>query len=108
MVEKVNRDGSFVLLFDESLNKNQMKQMDYHIRVWDHREVKTRKLRHYGSDFLAHVTFDDMVDSFQHCAAALPLKNMLQLSMDGPNVNWKFHQLINQQIDYSMTTMYLW
>ena len=84
LAQKIEKADAFVLLFDESMNKNQTKQMDYHIRVWEHREVKTR---YYGSDFLGHATADDMVASFEGCTAVLPLKNMLQLSMDGPNVN---------------------
>ena len=69
LAQKVADAGPFVLLFDESLNKNQMKQMDYHIKAWDHRQVKTR---YYGSDFLGHATANDMVTSFERCTADLP------------------------------------
>ena len=27
------------------------------------------------------------------------MKNLLQISMDGPNVNWKFHSMIQKQIE---------
>ena len=43
--------GPFVVLFDESLNKMQEKQMDIHIHYWNNldSEVTTR---HFGSEFL--------------------------------------------------------
>ena len=38
-----DKDCQFVLLFDESLNyKNQRKQMDFHVRIWEGQEVRTR------------------------------------------------------------------
>jgi hypothetical protein len=49
----------FVLLFDESMNsKTQNKQMDFHVRIWEGQEVRTR---YYHSEFMGHATAEDMV-----------------------------------------------
>jgi hypothetical protein len=51
---KVRMGRSFVLLFDESLNNHlQKKQLDYHVRIWEHDRVVTR---YVTSDFLGHAT----------------------------------------------------
>ena len=93
--QRIGDSGSFVLLFDESMNMNQRKQMDFHVRAWQHRQVVTR---YYGSAFLGHATAEDMVASFENSTADLATSNMLQLSMDGPNVNWKCHRVIDAQM----------
>ena len=81
--------GYFTILFDESLNKkSQTKQMDIHVRFWDGDKVVTR---YFGSQFLGHATADDMVKHFEESVvnSGLPVCNLTQISMDGPNVNWK-------------------
>ena len=90
--------SGYVLLFDETLNKkNQMKQMDFMIRVWQGQEVKTRYLT---SEFLGHATADDMHEKFEHVFEHynLPKEHLLQLGMDGPNVNWVVYNRINQDL----------
>lgn len=80
----------YAVSFDESLNKiSQKGQMDLIIRFWRNNEVNTRYLT---STFLGHATAADLLMVFttvfkEH---SLNLKNMLQVSMDGPNVNKKF------------------
>ena len=74
--------------------------MDIHVRLWDGDHVTTR---YYGSQFMGHATATDMVCHFKEATAQLNMRNVLQLSMDGPNVNWKFHDLMNEdmQTDFS-------
>ena len=36
-------------------------------------------------------------DKFDAILDQLPLQNMLQLSMDGPAINWKFHQVVDEK-----------
>ena len=92
------RSGSceFVLLFDESMNsKTQNKQMDFHVRIWEGQEVRTR---YYHSEFMGHATAADMDSVFETATSDLNLSNLLQLSMDGPNVNWKFYDIIHSRL----------
>ena len=97
LCEKLRQqDTDFVLLFDESMNKmTQKKQIDFHVRFWHSGEVHSR---YYTSEFMGHATAEDMVVVFDKSTSDLNRKRMLQLSMDGPNVNWKFHDLVDSQI----------
>ena len=97
ILEELTRDSSFTLMFDESLNKeNQMKQLDMHIRIWDGDVVRSRYL---SSAFLGHSTTTDLIDVFsKHIQGRLGLSNIIQLSMDGPNVNWAAFRKLEQQL----------
>ncbi|KAJ8048466.1 hypothetical protein HOLleu_00792 [Holothuria leucospilota] len=85
LLEKKAKEQPFVLLFDESLNRElQKEQLDIHLRVWDDNKVSTR---YYTSDFLGHACTVDIIDSFdKNVAKTLTYKNLLQVSMGGPNV----------------------
>ena len=103
--EKVKSADGYVLLFDESLNHElQKKQMDFHVRMWNHDKVETR---YFASEFLGHASAEDMLDKFHSCKEDLSFGNLIQLSMDGPNVNWKFYQMVEDGLknDYSCTLL---
>jgi hypothetical protein len=86
----------FVLLVDESINsKIQSKQNDFHVRIWEGPEVRTR---YYNSEVMGHATAEDMVNVFETTTSNLDLSDMLQISMDGPNVNWKFYELAHSKL----------
>lgn len=90
--------GYFVILFDESLNKkSQKKQMDFHVRYWTNDKVITRYL---GSVFMGHGKASDLLEHFlKGIEKLMPIiRNMLQVSMDGPNVNWKFFDMLKKQV----------
>ena len=95
--QKVKCEPSeFVLLFDESMNsKTQNKQMDFHVRIWEGAEVRTR---YYHSEFMGHATAEDMITTFETGTSDLDLGQLIQLSMDGPNVNWKFYDLVQHRL----------
>lgn len=94
-----NITGHFVITFDESLNKkSQSKRMDIHVRYWNNNKSKVESC-FLGSQFLGHGTANDMLKHFNKgVLEILPGRNLLQVSMDGPNVNWKFHDMLSQQI----------
>ena len=84
--------------FDESLNKiSQKGQMDLHIRFMD--ENGLVQSRYITSAFLGRATAQHLLESLKSCFPDIPtLKKVVQLSMDGPNVNWKL-------LDYFMSEM---
>ena len=94
LVQKhVKEESDYVLLFDESLNTHlQMKQMDLLVRCWDSGKLSSR---YFKSVFMGHSTALDMkAIMHEHVEDSFGFSNLLQLSMDGPNVNWAlFHQL---------------
>lgn len=97
--------GYFTILFDESLNKkSQSKQMDIHVRYWEGDKVVTR---YFGSQFLGHATANDMVKHFEDSVvnSGLPICNLVQISMDGPNVNWKFFTNMKKKLSDDFDTI---
>ena len=53
-----------------------------------------------------HATAEDMLSHFSSSIldSGLPVQNMIQISMDGPNVNWKFFDLIKEKISLEYGT----
>ena len=98
LYDHIRTVSNFVILFDETLNKvTQSKQMDLHFRYWN--ESNQRVItRYYGSIFLGHATADIMKAEFMAKCSNLNLNRLLQLSMDGPNVNWSFYNALNKEI----------
>ena len=89
--------AEYVLLFDESLNPSmQTKQMDVMVRIWDANRVRTRYLT---SKFLGHAYAETIQEELYDCCSSLGLRGLLQLSMDGPHVNWKAFDLLNAQVE---------
>ncbi|GFS11363.1 peptidase M20 domain-containing protein 2 [Elysia marginata] len=81
---KITKEEELVVLFDEAYNKDLgMKKKDIHIRIWDGDMVKTR---YYGSCMMGHATAQDIFDQLI-AKTAVPFRKIVQLSMDGPNVN---------------------
>ncbi|XP_051985326.1 uncharacterized protein LOC127645689 [Xyrauchen texanus] len=86
----------YVLLFDESLNrKTQSKQCDFHVCLWDGNKVVTR---FYDSKFMGHATAVDHKSVYKRSTENLPKENMVQISMDGPNVNWSFYSKVDKSL----------
>lgn len=80
----------YVILFDESLNKPlQSKQMDFLIRLWQNNEVNTRYL---SSVFIGHGTALHLKHELMEVLQTVGLKKLAQISMDGPNVNWRMYE----------------
>ena len=91
------RSEPFSVLFDESLNKSTMsKQLDIHVRYWSNFSVKTR---YVTSFMLGHATADDLVSHLNSLNEDLNFGNLLQMSMDGPNVNWSAFEKFGKQLE---------
>lgn len=89
----------FVASFDESLNKSaQLQQMDIAVRFWSESkgEVHTS---FFSSAFLGHAKAVDLLNAFKEQLSHLNLKHLLQVSMDGPNVNLKFQKDLKHDLN---------
>ena len=82
----------FVICFDESLNKvAQRGQMDLAVRYYMKNEDKEEVVTQYfNSAFLQKASASDLLTKFKEGLSGLPMSKILQVSMDGPNVNWAF------------------
>ncbi|XP_051238135.1 uncharacterized protein LOC127353140 [Dicentrarchus labrax] len=96
LVREISRQIGYVMLFDESLNHElQRKQMDLHVCIWDGGKVRTR---YVGSEFFGHATARDVVDKMIPVLEGIGVKNLVQLSMDGPHVNWKIFDMLQKEV----------
>ncbi|XP_077511308.1 uncharacterized protein LOC144121784 [Amblyomma americanum] len=87
-----------VIAFDESLNKvTQKEQMDVLIRYWDQTDA-TVKTRYLTSCFLGHTCAEDLSVAFRKATEGIKQMKILQVSMDGPNVNLKFLRSLKEEL----------
>ncbi|KAK8770087.1 hypothetical protein V5799_013448, partial [Amblyomma americanum] len=85
---EIENSDYYVVLFDESLNENcQQKQLDVHLRYWDASQSVT--VRYFTSVFMGHARAEDLQEKLLGTLEPLPLHKIVQISMDGPNVNLK-------------------
>ena len=87
LLADIKKASCFVVSFDESYNHElQKEQMDFTVRYFKNDKVESRYLT---SLFLGHTTAKDLKKMFEEATEQLDLKKLIQISMDGPNVNWK-------------------
>ena len=83
-------DSPYVLCFDEAFNEISKKgQMDLVIRFWDSL-VNQVTSRYLSSSFMGHSTVQEILEHFLEASNELKLCNLIEITMDGPNVNWSF------------------
>ena len=89
-MHNVKDSAFYAISFDESLNTViQMGQMDIVVNVCDN-IVNKVCTRYHDSTFIAHVRHRDLFEQSISALDSLDLKKLLQLSMNGSNVNWAF------------------
>lgn len=98
--EKIRKATTVVVFFDESLNKDvQKRQMDVLIRFYD--ETNHEVTTHYlTSAFLSTASAIDILNAFKASlnSVPIPLSKILQVSMDGPNINWSFMEKLTSEM----------
>ncbi|GBN02756.1 Kinesin-like protein unc-104 [Araneus ventricosus] len=101
-LQKMLADCSHLVVgFDESLNKiAQKQQMDLSIRFWN-KDVNKVQTRYLTSMFLGHSTARDLLQSFKEALTQFSINSnkIIQISMDGPNVNHKFLKDLKMELE---------
>ncbi|KAJ4946267.1 hypothetical protein JOQ06_023935 [Pogonophryne albipinna] len=69
--------------------------MDIILRYWSEREGKVA-VRYFTSEFLGHTPAEKLLESINRSLSPLDPKKLLQISMDGPTVNWKFLRIFQE------------
>lgn len=91
---EVCQSQCFSISFDEALNSiSQRGQMDLYVRFWLANKVVAR---YFSSSFLGHATAVNLHDALQNAVGRLNTDNMIQIGMDGPNVNIATLKLVNE------------
>lgn len=94
----ISSSDFIVLGFDESFNKvSNKQQMDLGIRFWNTNENRVH-VRFVTSVFLHNTTAEDLLKGIKTCIKETNLQKIVQLSMDGPNVNFKVQRLLNEEL----------
>ena len=99
ILEEANCRKRVAAGFDESFNKVSKKgQMDVNLRYWDNKKFEVTT-RYFISSFLGHAAADDILSAFLKSVDGLNLRKLLQVSMDGPNVNFSFLKLLKSYLE---------
>ena len=99
LVDQIKSSPCYSTSFDESLNVViQQEQMDIHITFWNS-DTKRVESRYYDTTFMGHTTANDLKEAFNDKMKPFSASNMLQVGMDGPNVNWLFYDKISNERD---------
>lgn len=90
LLDEIRDSHHFCVSFDESLNTiSQKEQQDIWVRFWS--KVSHRpETRYIGSAFLGHTKASDLINGYKCQLKSIDLTKMINISMDGPNVNFKF------------------
>ena len=82
-----------------------MGQVDIVVDVWGN-FVNNECTCYLDSTFIGHVRHQDLFEHFISALDSLNLKKRLQVSMDGPNLNWVFFsELCNYQTENDMSRL---
>ena len=87
----------FVSFFDEGFScARNIKRFDLHLIYSD--KVKFQTARVYlDIQLMCHKSATDLIQRFKDVHHNLNyVRNLLQISMDGPNVNWKLSKLVKE------------
>ena len=84
----------FASCFDRPLNNSTKKQLDVHIILFDE-NARQIKRNYIGSEFLGHEDAETVVKAFKSVCGKLEfVHNLVQISMDGPILNWKIVEIL--------------
>ena len=89
----------FTVSFDESLNTDlQVGQMDVAVHFWNDKTGLSET--YFDSQFLRRSTSQNLFDSLYESMSELEKNKLLQLAMDGPNVNWNILDLLDDKLGF--------
>ena len=100
------KDSPFVFKFDETTTLQVKKQYDGYVQYWSNEQDLVTSV-YCGSLFVGHCFTNDLLHHFAYFGEELKWKPdlLLQIGMDGPNVNLKFEEDLAMQIsnDYGVS-----
>ena len=91
-MQKIKEAECLTVSFDECLNTDfQKEQMDITVHYFYEDRVVTQ---YFDSQLLGHTTADDLLTGLKTSLSKLNNRKILQISMDGPRVNWKLFSML--------------
>ena len=101
--------SKYVTCFDEAFNELFKKgQLDIVIRFWDSSMNKVCSL-YLSRSFMGHSTAEGIMNNFVEASSEMKLCNLVQVSMNSPNVNWSFLEQLSSDLHdaYGTTMLFL-
>jgi hypothetical protein len=93
LLKDMDLSNYYALCFDESFNKIARKeQMDISFRYVDKKTKRTVN-RYFTSVFLNQTRASDLLEGIMSNITTITLNKIIQLSMDGPYVNLRLHEM---------------
>ena len=103
IVAELNSSNFFVTCYDESLNRVfQEEQMGMVLRYFNNKSCLV-ETSYFNSTFLKQPNSHNLHDKLLESLSTHDLRKLLQVSMDGPNVNWdvlKPHSSYREQTEW--------
>ena len=94
LLQKVKEAECVTISFDESFSKDfQSEQMDIIVHYFNEDKCLSQ---YCDSQFMGHTTAKDVLENLKITLSKLNNRRLLQMSMDGPWVNWKLLSLLNE------------
>ena len=101
LLRDVVKSQKIVVCFDEAFNRvSQRGQMDIIVRFWND-DIHCVSSRYFSSAFMGFSSAKHILATFREALTEVPLTKILQISMDGPSVNWKFIELLRADVDFN-------
>lgn len=98
ILDSLRDSVTYVIMFDESHNADLgKKQLDVHVRFIDSEGMVRSK--YIDSYFLGHASANDIMIHLRSFIEKAGSQKILQLSMDGPNVNWKVFKTLCKEME---------
>lgn len=95
-INDIRKAPCYVVYFDECLNKvTQTEQLDVVVRHWSEREGKV-VVHYFDSEFWGHTQAEKLLERIKRALSPLNPNKLLQISMDGPAVNWKLLRIFQE------------
>ena len=72
--------------------------MDFSLRLWD-KTANEAAVQYFNSKFLGNASAQDLFKDFQEALKYLRESSMLQVSMNGPSVNWTLYDELRKHCE---------
>ena len=102
------RNTPFCFKFDKSTNRQVKKQYDAYLQYWS--KTNNQIVNSYcGSLFVGHCSSDDLLDHINILLKDLDIDHnyLIQVGMDGPNVNLSFEKKLCRSMESDFNTSFL-
>ena len=97
VIKSIKASPFFSILFDRSLNEIlQIEQMDIYVRYYN-QDKATVVTSYLELRFFSMPNAENISDELGQALSCLDIANMIMLSMDGPNTNWRVLTNLSKQ-----------